>query len=147
LPFGPADVKLETGDVVYIESRDAEYYAHGGLLPAGLTPLPRDHDLDVLDAIALAGGNAAGPAGGGLNQSFRGGPGNIVSPSRIFVVRKLSDRQVTILVNRKRALNDATQRIAIQPGDLVLLKYTPLQLATNVAINLVSFGFAIPNGR
>ncbi len=46
--FRPDDVILKDGDVVYIESRDAEVFYTGGLLPGGEYQIPRDYDLDVL---------------------------------------------------------------------------------------------------
>ncbi len=58
--FRPEDIILEEGDVVYIESRDAEVFYTGGLLPGGEFPIPRDYDLDVLGAMALAGTGVQG---------------------------------------------------------------------------------------
>ena len=55
--FGPENVVLEDGDIVYIESRDAEVFYTGGLLPGGEFKIPRDYDLDVLTAMALSGGS------------------------------------------------------------------------------------------
>ncbi len=51
----PDDVLLEDGDIVLIETRDTEFFYTGGLLPGGQFPLPRDYDLDVLGAMAMAG--------------------------------------------------------------------------------------------
>ncbi len=45
---------LKEGDVVYIESREAESFYTGGLLPGGESRFPRDNDLDVLGAMAFA---------------------------------------------------------------------------------------------
>ena len=56
LPFGPEDVLLETGDVVFIEAREFDVYYTGGLLPPAEHVLPRDHDLDVIEAITSAQG-------------------------------------------------------------------------------------------
>jgi hypothetical protein len=146
-PFGPDEVILNTGDVVFIESRDTEFYYVGGLLTGGKLPLPRDYDLDVLGAIAMANGNVSGPAGptSAAASNFRSGPGNVVPPSRVLVIRTLpGGGQVKIDVSIKRALDDPRERVVIQPNDLILLKYTPAEIAINVGLNTISFG-AIAN--
>src|SRR5439155_4282031 len=56
LPFRPEDVLLKNGDIVFIESRETEVYYTGGLLPVAELPLPRDYDLDVLEAITQTHG-------------------------------------------------------------------------------------------
>ncbi|MCA9214001.1 MAG: polysaccharide biosynthesis/export family protein, partial [Planctomycetales bacterium] len=52
IPFQPEDILLNDGDVVMIESRNADYFYTGGLLPRGEFQLPRDYDLDVVEAVA-----------------------------------------------------------------------------------------------
>ena len=73
----PADVILEEGDIVYIESRDTEVFYTGGLLPGGQYPIPRDYDLDVVGAMSIAGtglgGGQSNRGGGGLGASIIGG--------------------------------------------------------------------------
>ena len=56
------DVRLQDGDIVFIESRDTEVFYTGGLLNGGEFPLPRDYDLDVLGAMAIAGSSLSGSA-------------------------------------------------------------------------------------
>ena len=71
---------LNDGDIVYIESRETEVFYTGGLLQGGEFPLPRDYDLDVLGAMAIAGqgayGSAAGGGGGG-GGGLGGGLGGV----------------------------------------------------------------------
>lgn len=147
--FDEADVMLYDGDVVFVESRETEYFLSGGLLPGGRFPLPRDRDMDVIEAIATAGGAAGGPPGTGTQiYQFRGGsgPGNIVPPTRVIVLRTVPGRgQIKIHVNLRRALDHAKERIIIQPGDVVTLQYTPAEIAANIALNTVNVTFAIPN--
>ena len=147
LPFAPEDVILNNGDVVYISSRDTEYFNGGGLLQGGRFRMPRDRDIDVIDAIAIANGNVGGPAGSNAaGNNFRSGPGNIVPPTRVIVIRKLpTGEQIKIRVDLKAAMNDPNERIIIQPRDLVVLKYKPGELLSNVALNFVNIGFNIPN--
>lgn len=65
--FSEEDIILKTGDIVMIESRENERYYTGGALAGGEFLLPRDQDLDILGAIAKAGG-LVGTAGVGLSS-------------------------------------------------------------------------------
>jgi hypothetical protein len=148
------DIILNTGDIVFIESREAEVFYTGGLLAGGQFPIPRDYDLDVLGAIAMAGGSAAPAAWSGGGQSkggggMSGGSGSlsgIVPPSRAIVVRTVNGQQFTIKVNLKRALANTNERILIQPNDLITLEYTELELITNVALGMFQINYFL-NGR
>jgi hypothetical protein len=145
IPFTQDDIVLRNGDVVLVEARRDEFFYVGGYLDGAQVPLPRDYDLDILGAIALASGSVVGPTGKfpGL-AAFRSGPGNIVPPTRAIVVRQYPDgQQVQIEVNLRKALRDPRERILIQPHDLILLKYTAPELAGNVALNLVNFVYRI----
>jgi protein involved in polysaccharide export with SLBB domain len=148
LPFGLSDVVLHDGDVLYVQSRTQEVYYTGGLLPGGQYMLPRDYDLDVVHAIAMAGGSPNGPAGFPLVPQFRSGsgPGNIVAPTRIIIIRKMPDgAQVKIYVDLRKALYDPRQRVLIQPGDTILAFWQPWELAANIGLNLVNFQYILPN--
>lgn len=142
------DIILNTGDVIFIETREREVYYTGGILPGREIPLPRDYDLDVLSAISVAGGTVAagagqGSAGRGSNGFGGGGAGNsVLPPTQIVVVRKLPNGStLPIKINLNRALTDASQRILIQPGDYVLLQYTPLEIAVNQVLGSISFNY------
>ena len=126
--FTPEDIILQTGDIVRIEARKADVFYAGGLLPSGEYPLPRDTDLDVVEAITRIGGPINS---GGLNTLNISGtiltPGiGASSPSLVSVVRRTPDGgQFTIRVDLNRALRDPRERILIQPKDLILLQETP----------------------
>ncbi len=65
-----ADITLYDGDIVFIESRETEVFYTGGLLGGGQYTLPRDYDLHVLEAIAVAQGLAtATPAASRCRQA------------------------------------------------------------------------------
>ena len=139
LPYGPKDVILGEGDVVYVPKRN-EYFYTGGLLPGGRIPMPRDHDIDVLEAVALATGSTGGPLG--LDGRFlaNGSPGYVVPPSRMLIVRELPDgRQLSIRVDLRRAVRDAKERIYIKENDLLVLSCTPAASITNSFLNLFNF--------
>jgi hypothetical protein len=139
LPFGPQDVILHTGDIVYLEPRDVEVFYTGGLLPGGQIPLPRDHDIDIMEAVALANGQLGGIVNAAQFRSGAG-PGAILPASRAVVVRKLANGQeIMIRCDLNRARFDPTERIIIQPGDFVMMHYKPGELVGNAAANFFQF--------
>jgi hypothetical protein len=147
LPFGPDDIILHDGDVLFVQTRSNECFYTGGLLPGGQFLLPRDFDLDVIHAIAMAGGAPHGPAGFPLVAQVRSGsgPGNIVSPTRIIILRKTpSGAQMKISVDLRKALNDPREYVIIQPGDTVLAFWKPWEVAANIGLNLINFQYIIP---
>jgi hypothetical protein len=145
LPFTKDDVVLQDGDVVFIEKRHEEYFYTGGLLSAGRIPLPRDEDIDIMEAIAMANIGVGGPAGvnAAANQ-FRSGPGNVIPPTRAVVIRKLpGGRQVKIDVDLREALYNPSERILVAPEDFVMLHFRGHELIGNVALNLVNFSYGL----
>ena len=144
------DIILQDGDIVFIESRDTEVFFTGGLLGGGQFTLPRDYDLDILQALSLAtsrGNSGSARTVGGvsaLNNDVS------ISPSTVIVLRKLPDGgEVPIKVDLYRARTDLSERIVIQPGDYILLQYTPLEaIAAFVERHLLEgalFGLASQN--
>jgi hypothetical protein len=119
--FGPENVVLEDGDIVYIESRDAEVFYTGGLLPGGEFKIPRDYDLDVLTAMALSGGGISRQQnGGGGGMGGIGGMVGQVPPGMLYVLRKTPcNGQITIAVDLAKANVDPRERILVQPGDIL----------------------------
>jgi hypothetical protein len=137
--FRPEDVILEDGDVVLIDSRDAEVFYTGGLLQGGEWPIPRDYDLDVLGAMAIAGGGIAsrGSVGGGVGGAFGGLQNSIggVPPGRVYILRRTPcNGQVNIEVDLARAINNPRERILIQPGDTLVLQFKPEEELLNFGL-------------
>ena len=130
--FDPMEARLNQNDVVVIDSRETEVYFTGGLLRGGQYLLPRDQSLDVLEAVAIAGGqpgNNASPGGlPGLPQR---------QPTELIVLRKLPNgSQLPIRVNMQAALSDPSQRIAVQPGDFLMLRYSRGEQIQNAGIGV-----------
>jgi len=125
ISFCEKDIILEDGDIVFIGSRDNELFYTGGLLGGGEYSLPRDRDLDILEAIAIAESNnsSGGQAGNSaLNSDVA------ISPSEAIILRKLPNgTQVPILVDLYRARSRASERINIQPGDYIIVQYTKME--------------------
>jgi protein involved in polysaccharide export with SLBB domain len=143
LPFGKDDVILRNGDVVFLEARDEQVFFTAGLLPPGKHMLPRDHDLDVLEAIALVRGPLYNGAFGGSNLSgtlIQPGLGN-PSPSMLTVLRRVPNRgQVAILVDLRAAMRHPQERLVIRPGDVLVLQEKPAEaLARYVSQTVLNF--------
>ena len=125
-----ADIVLKDGDVVRIESRDTdtELYYTVGVAGSRQFTLPRDYDLDVLQALVVAG---APIANGGFTQNafvaqaVNSGLGT-PSPSLITVLRNLGNgRQISIRVDMAKALIDPRERLRILAGDIIVLQERP----------------------
>ncbi len=144
---------LQSGDIVFIEARDTELFYTGGLLPPRQFVVPRDYDLDVVQAVALAQGPLVN---GGQNQNNLTGqiiqPGiGFPSPSLVTVLRQTADGgQIPIRVSLNKALRDPRDRVLIQPGDIVILQETVgealrAEYFTQVTkVNLLSLFFPAP---
>ena len=133
------DIILNDGDVIVVQSREAEVFYTGGMLQGGMYPIPRDFDLDVFSAMSLAGGSVAVAAGG---TSMRGSSiGNIIPPTRLLVIREVNGYQRAIKIDMKRGLTDPSERILIQPNDLIMLEYTPSEVALNLFLSTFSLRF------
>lgn len=127
--FTREEIILRDGDVVFIESRDDEYFYTGGLLGGGRYRLPRDRDLDLVEAISLVEGEGrvARPSraiGGSsvLNQDVTAGA------SRVIIHRLMPDgTRVPLKVNLYQVLKDPNRTILIQPDDRIYLRYSALE--------------------
>lgn len=147
--FCADDVVLRDGDVLYLKSRDDEYFYTGGLLPGAAIPLPRDRDIDIVEAIAIANGSMGGPGGTSGVSVFRSGAGlgNIIPPTRAMVVRKLpGNQQIAIRVNLDEVVRKGKQRVIIQPGDFVMLNYKPGEVAENALLNVFNLNVILSPG-
>jgi hypothetical protein len=133
LPFGKQDVVLRKGDVIFLEARNDEVFFTAGLLPPGRHVLPRDRDLDVIEAVSLVRGPFYNGAFGGSNLSgtlIQPGLGN-PSPSLLVVLRRVPGRgQIAIAVDLRSAMQHQQERIPIRPGDVLVLQEKPAEAFT-----------------
>lgn len=148
--FSQEDIILGDGDIVVIRSRDTETFFTAGVLGGGEFPLPRDKDLDIIGAIAIARGPlgrvGTGVGALGSNQNGQGGgqagAQQFCQPSEAIVIRELPcGDQIAIKVNLNRALSTRSERILIKPGDVIVLRYTFAEEIGNVVLNLIQFNF------
>ncbi|MGL4421480.1 MAG: hypothetical protein ACRCZF_12495, partial [Gemmataceae bacterium] len=128
LTIHEADITLNDNDIIYIASRDSEVYYCAGVLGSRQVPLPRDYDLDIVQAIAQNGGpliNGGFTQNAFIAQSFASGLGT-PSPSLCTVVRKLPNgQQLPIRVDITRAMQDPRERILILPDDILVMQEKP----------------------
>ena len=129
------DITLNDGDIVYIKGRERDVFYTGGLLAGGRFPLPRDYDIDVLEAVAIAGGSASAASGQGSLRT-----GEVKPATQITILRKCGCEQVAIDVDLRYALADPTERVIIQPGDLIVLEYRKNELFINTVAQVFTFG-------
>ncbi|MBL8812329.1 MAG: polysaccharide biosynthesis/export family protein [Planctomycetaceae bacterium] len=143
LPFRPQDVILDAGDVVFVPRRE-EYFYVGGLVKGAKIPLPRDEDIDVIEALALANGSVGGPLGQSGTALASGTPGHMIRPTRVIILRTLPDgRQLPIRVDLARAMVNEKERILVQADDVLMFQFKPHQAVFNGALNLLNFSFLI----
>jgi protein involved in polysaccharide export with SLBB domain len=146
LAIRPEDVVLHDGDVVFIPAREERLFFTGGLLPSGEHILPRDHDLDVLEAVARVRGVMFNGAFSTSNLS-----GTVLlpglgqpTPTLLTVIRRLpgSCSQVSIRIDLNRAVKDARERLLVQPGDFLILQETPAQGITRYITQMFDMPFS-----
>jgi hypothetical protein len=138
-------VILKDGDVVFLEARAAELFYTAGLLPAGEYVLPREYDLDVVEAVSRVHGSLLNGAFAGNNLSgllVQQGIGN-PSPSSLTVIRRTpGGGQVPIKVDLNLAMRDARERIPVRPGDVLVLQETPGEALARYFTQVFTFNYA-----
>lgn len=133
LDLDEEDITLYDGDIVFIESRDSDVYFIGGLLGGGQFSLPRDRDLHVLEAVSLAQGAGGSRQSGSQGMQSPGGVSALnrdVTPSasRLIILRQVGCGQtMTIEVDLYKALRYPHENILVQPRDMLILQYTPIE--------------------
>jgi len=147
--FTEDDILLGEGDILIIRSRDEETFYTAGLLGGGEFPLPRDKDLDIIGAIALARGplGSIGTGIGGVGGN-RGGNNSADNayfrPSEVIVIRELPcGNQIAIKIDLNQAIEDRSERILIKQGDVILLRFTMCEEIGNLVLNLLQFNYLL----
>ncbi|MFK7769673.1 MAG: polysaccharide biosynthesis/export family protein [Mariniblastus sp.] len=123
---------LGNGDIILVESKPTEVFYTSGLLRSNQYPFPRDKSIDVLQAIAIAGGSLA-------PQTSRLGYPRFPASDLLIVRNRAGLPPINIKVDLNEALNDPRQRIRIAPGDNLILNFKPGEQAANVGIEVLSF--------
>ena len=144
------DIILGEGDILLIEARDTEVYYTAGIIGGGQYPLPRDYDLDVIQAIAQVRGpliNGSFSQNAFVAQAVNTGIGN-PNPSLCTVLRQLPDRrQLPIVVDLNRAFTDPRERLLIQPGDIIVLQERPGEAFARYLTQTIRFNTVVESVR
>jgi len=148
LSLPESDIILKDGDVMLIETRDTDVYYLAGVGGSRQFQLPRDYDLDVFHALAIAGAplvNGGFTSNAFVAQSVSAGIGT-PSPALVTVLRKLENgQQIPIRVELDRALKDPRERIRIQPGDIIVMQERPADAALRYVYQAFGFNLAANN--
>lgn len=152
--FTEQDIILNEGDIVIIRSRDRETFFTAGVLGGGEFPLPRDKDLDIIGAIAIArgplgnAGTGVGGLGAGAGGGGGGGRGNqFCQPSEAVIVRELPcGNSISMKVDLNRALENPSERILIKPKDVIIVRYTLTEEIGNVLLNVFQINYLLGSG-
>jgi hypothetical protein len=106
--------------------------------------LPRDQDIDVLEAITVVGGtiDAGLTNAANVNGSFVTAGIGSPSPSLLTVIRRTPNGgQIAIRVDLNKALIDPRERILVQPRDLLILEETPEEAFGRYLLQKFDFSF------
>ncbi len=124
------DIILRDGDVLKIETRDStqDVFYVAGVAGSRQIQLPRDYDLDVIQALTVVGAPLAN--GGFTQNAFVGQAVNTglgsPSPALLTVLRQAGHgRQIPIRVDLNVALRDPRERIRVLPGDVLVMQERP----------------------
>ncbi|MEM9411392.1 MAG: polysaccharide biosynthesis/export family protein [Planctomycetota bacterium] len=128
------EITLNDGDVIFIEGRKREVFYTGGLIEGGRFPLPRDYEIDVLEAIALAGGSSR------ISQSAGSRGSGVLPPTRVLILREKDCQFCTIEVDLRCIKSDPSQRVIIEPGDIIQLEFRPKEQFINTVVSIFQFG-------
>jgi len=141
-----ADIILRDGDVVKIESRDTstEVYYVAGVAGSRPFQLPRDYDLDVIQALTQVG---APLQNGGFSQTQFNGSAvstglGTPSPALLTVLRQLPNgQQIPIRVDLGRAFRDPRERIRVLGGDILIMQERPGDAITRWTYQTFRFAY------
>lgn len=128
-----------------MRARQQDEFSTGDLIVGSEIQLPRDHDIGVLEAVAIANASFGGP-NGASGQLFRAGSGvgNIIPLTHAVIFRKMTKgQQVAIRVGMIREMKDPSQQIVIQLGEFINLYFKLGEQFVNSALNYVNVNFPI----
>jgi polysaccharide biosynthesis/export protein len=117
---------LADGDVVYVAKRTLKpVYVLGLVRKPGEYPLPANHDLRVLDALALAGG-VSNPVADNL-----------------LIIRQMPDGGEPIKITATlQSAKTGRDNVTLAPGDTLSVEQTPATVLVDAVSTFFRVGFA-----
>ena len=132
------DITLGDGDVVYVGQRPPRVFYTGGLWPNGRHALPFESEVDILEALDIAGINVSNNREGGPVPAISKSP--FLPASKVMVLRRENGQQCVVEVDLRKAQTDPAERIIIQPGDMLMLEYRPHEQVANSVAHALKTG-------
>jgi len=110
--------------------REARVVLHGGLLPSGEFPLPRDYDWTCWKpSAACRARSAAGAFRRTICFASSLVGADLDVPSLVVILRKTPPVGIPIRVTESSRYR-SRKRVLIEPGDVILLQQTPSEAVT-----------------
>lgn len=127
-PTRQADYRLGDGDIVMVlPEKDRVIHVTGLVNKPDQFKIPRNQDVRVLDAIALAGGFKSPVA------------------DKIFVIREMPGRSepAVILVSAAKAKRNGDENLRLKAGDLVSVEATPITQFVDAMTTVFHIGLGL----
>jgi len=129
-PFSSADYRLSDRDIVRVVSRKKEVVHVTGLVnKPGQFELPKDQEIYLLDAIALAGGRSSPVA------------------DKIFVIRQSKNHSGPLLIQASlaKAKQNGAENLRLAAGDTITVEQTPTTAVVDTISKFFRFTFGVAN--
>ncbi len=123
-----ADYRLKDRDIVRVVSRKKEVIHVAGLVnEPGQFELPKDQEIRLLDAIAMAGGRSS------------------VVADKVFVIRQLpsDDEAIVIQASLATAKQNSQENLVLGPGDTVTIEQTPATAVVDTVSRFFRLSFGV----
>lgn len=122
---------VDDGDVVLVHQRDVKpVYVIGLVQKPGAYELPKNQDIRLLDALAMAGERKMQLA------------------DKVYVIRQIEGREqpLVVEVSVQTAKRDGRENLLLQPGDVISVEETPVTAMLDAFKDFFRVGFnsAIP---
>lgn len=129
LPASELRYELHDGDVVYVPEQKADpIFVDGLVTKPGMYELPRNQEVRLLDALAMAGG--------------RDNP----LADDVWILRHVPGREEPIVIKAKlnAIKRNAEENVRIAPGDVITVEETPGTFLYSLLKGFVHLGGSIP---
>lgn len=124
------DLRLQDGDVVHVFPRPERMVYVGGLVrEPGKFEIPRNRDLDLLQAVQMAGDKSSPVA------------------DKVVVIRHVPDRPEPIVIKAKLsgAKRNGRENIRLAAGDVVSVEQTPATVVVDTLMSFVRISLGVSN--
>jgi polysaccharide export outer membrane protein len=124
------DLRLGDGDVVHVFPRPERMIYVGGLVrDPGEFAIPRNRDLDLLQAVQMAGDKSSPVA------------------DKVLVIRRVPGRPEPVVIEARLsgAKRNGRENIRLAAGDVVSIEQTPATVVVDTLMSFVRVSFGVAN--